>query len=626
MMSKIRKMQDSWFAKAIFLLTALSFMSLFGISGYIGSAARNRTVVKVGDTEITQDEISYKYDKQLQQYKMLLGDKLNLTDEDRSQMLLNIVNAEFMDAVIQNVADKYNMVISDALIRKIIYSQPQFLDAAGRFDPQRFRLMLSESGLSEQRYVSSLRLNVERQELILNPVSQMNVPEFLVSFLGKIDNQQRVFKYITINPKDLKLSRSISDEELQQYYQDFSDNFMAPEKRDASFIIVSNDDILSNYKPSQEEIDAYYSENVSQFETPEKRNVLQMVFNDEASAQKAMAELNAGKDFYKVASDLAKQSKKDTELGLVSKDMLIADMGDEVFELKNGGIAGPAKSEFGWHIMKVTSIVPASKMNRSEAEKQIADAIKKEKAYDAAYEFSRNLEDKIGAGASLEDLAKEAKVEINKVSGLTEDGKAASLPAKYKNLAASTDFADAVFSYNTGELSQVTETDDGLLVVRVDKIVDTHLLPIEDVKPQIEKMWADNERDAMTQEIVNDVMNDLENGEEISDVARRFNLKLETTKPLKRTDTFAGLSAYKVYTMFREDLGAPKMFDLKSEKVIVIASQIIKDTHRLSAEEAANIRQATQNEFAYEAATKLVDSFSKDFDVEINYKLLGLAD
>ena len=51
MMSKIRKLQDTWVAKGIFILTALSFMSLFGISGYINSAGQNRTVIKVNDIE-----------------------------------------------------------------------------------------------------------------------------------------------------------------------------------------------------------------------------------------------------------------------------------------------------------------------------------------------------------------------------------------------------------------------------------------------------------------------------------------------------------------------------------------------------------------------------------------------
>ena len=54
MISKIRKYQDSWLTKAILALTALSFMSLFGISGYVNRAGKNRAVIKVDNMEILQ--------------------------------------------------------------------------------------------------------------------------------------------------------------------------------------------------------------------------------------------------------------------------------------------------------------------------------------------------------------------------------------------------------------------------------------------------------------------------------------------------------------------------------------------------------------------------------------------
>ena len=60
MISKIRKYQDSWLTKAILALTALSFMSLFGITGYVNSANKNRAVIKVDNIEILQDEMNVK--------------------------------------------------------------------------------------------------------------------------------------------------------------------------------------------------------------------------------------------------------------------------------------------------------------------------------------------------------------------------------------------------------------------------------------------------------------------------------------------------------------------------------------------------------------------------------------
>lgn len=221
MMSKIRKMQDTWLAKSIFILTALSFMSLFGISGYINSAGQNRTVIKVDDIEISQSEISYKYDKQLQMARDIFGNQLELTDEMRNQILLGIVRAELVDAIIKTTAENNNVVIGDDLVRKIIYSQAAFMNGQGKFDINRFRLALSQYGLTEQEYISSLRLDLQKRILAYDPAQNVNVPAFLTDFLGKIENQKRVFKYVKINPEKLKIDRAISEDELQQYYHDF---------------------------------------------------------------------------------------------------------------------------------------------------------------------------------------------------------------------------------------------------------------------------------------------------------------------------------------------------------------------------------------------------------------------
>ena len=57
-------MQETWLSKFILILTAVSFMSLFGVSGYIGSAGKNRPVIKVDNYEVLQSDISQRLEQQ----------------------------------------------------------------------------------------------------------------------------------------------------------------------------------------------------------------------------------------------------------------------------------------------------------------------------------------------------------------------------------------------------------------------------------------------------------------------------------------------------------------------------------------------------------------------------------
>lgn len=626
MITKLQRLKNSWIIKFLLILTALSFVSLFGITGYINSASDNRAVVKVDDIVISRAEITQKYNQEMQMAKSLFGDNLDISEAMRNSILQNIIQKELVNAIMAKTADDLGVSISDEYIRQVIFSQAEFLDADGRFNLNKFRRLLSTAGWSEKKYIESLKSDIIKQHLIQTPLENMNVPTVMSDYLEKINNQKKVFKYIKIEPEKLKADRKISQEELEQYYQDFSLQFTAPEERDVSFVLISNDDIASKIKPSQEEIEAYYEQNIGQFVTPETRNVLQMVFDTKEAADAAMAKLSAGQDFYAVAAGDAKQSKADTELGYVAKDMLIADMSDAVFDLQNGKIAGPVKSEMGWHIMKVTGIKPKVVTTVNQAKNTIIAAIQKEKAYDNAYEVSRRIEDEIGSGKALEDIASENGTTIYKVKGLNDEGKARAIPEKFKKLLASDDFIDTAFSYNVDEISQVIEEDDGFVVVRVDNIVDAHVKDIEDVKSEIVKMWEANEKEAIAQEIVNDVNHDLENGDKIEEVAKRFNLNLQSTKPLKRSETFAGLSPMQVKELFYEDVNVPHIVNIEDGQLIVVNSGIINSKQKIGKDELDVLKAKVKADMTQDAANQMVNAFGTDHKIKVDYKNAGLED
>ena len=626
MMTKIRSAQDSWAAKSILILTALSFMSLFGVSGYLSSAGKNRPIIKVDDIIVYQDEIRNQYNQELQAAKNLFGDNIDVNDNMKNAILQNIVQKDLVNAILQKTSEDLNVSISNDLVKKIIYSQAEFMDTNGNFSLDKLRRLLNASGWTEQRYIDTLRKDIEKQHLVQNPVENINIPAFMNKYLAQLENQKKVFKYIEIRPESLKVDRQISQEELEQYYQDFAAQFEEPETRNVSFIELSVDKLASKVTPSETDIKNYYNENINQFVIPENRNVLQMVFDNQDDADKAFAALNAGGDFYNVAKQVAKQDKAATQLGEVSKDMLIADMSDAVFDLKAGDYTNPIKSELGWHIMKVTNIIPKKETSLAAARNKIIDAIRKEKAYDEAYNAVAEIEDKIGAGATLESIAEEYNARINKVIGLNEEGKSKSAPASHNKLIASTDFIDAAFSYNSGEISQVLEGDNGFTIVRVDSVTDAHPKELSEVKGEIQKMWAANEKNAIAQEIINDVTHDLENGDEIGDVGRRFELPVKTTKAIKHTENFAGLSRIQIEELFQEKLGTPKLISNDEVNLIVVPTKVIKASDNLSKEELEVLRSKAQADMSQAAANELIDAYGSNYKVRVKYKYLGLAD
>lgn len=170
------------------------------------------------------------------------------------------------------------------------------------------------------------------------------------------------------------------------------------------------------------------------------------------------------------------------------------------------------------------------------------------------------------------------------------------------------------------------EGDNGFTIVRVDSITDAHPKELSEVEGEIQKMWAANEKNAIAQEIINDVTHDLENGDEIGDVGRRFELPVKTTKAIKHTENFAGLSRIQIEELFQEKLGTPKLISNDEVNLIVVPTKVIKASDNLSKEELEVLRSKAQADMSQAAANELIDAYGSNYKVRVKYKYLGLAD
>ena len=625
MISKIRKYQNSWLTKAILALTALSFMSLFGISGYVSSAGKNRAVIKVDNMEILQDEMNVKLQENIRKTQNMFGDAVTVDDEMRKDILAGLVKQNLTDMIIAREAQKENVSISDELIQQIISSQPEFMDASGRFSPELLRRQLSYFDMSEQEYINDLRQSILSRHLVSSPVEGIIFPQFMNRYITRIENQQKIFDYISVNPAGLKIDRDISDEEIEQYYEDFAPQFEEAEKRDVSFIELKIADLTRNITPSDDEIKAFYQDNIADYVIPEKREVLQMVFDNEAEAEAAYKLLQSGSDFYQVAADKAGQDKETTALGEVTADSLLPELATEVFDAKLNDVVGPLNSEFGWHILKVIAVTPKKETSLASVKDKIISLLRQERAYDEALEIMAAVEDKIGAGADLKTIAKEYDAKILSVKGLKEDGSYTSLSSKaYADLVTSADFLDTAFSYNENEVSQTIETENGFVLAAVDKIEDARLKNIDEVKPEIIKIWTENEKSAIAQEIINDVVADLDSGENLADIAKRFNLRLKTTPPLKKGETFAKLNSAQAVEAFQTATGGYTVLSSGGITTIVSPLRVINhDTEDNPQQlEAANTHM--RKDLEQNAAAALINAYARTMDVRVKYRLLGL--
>jgi parvulin-like peptidyl-prolyl isomerase len=151
---------------------------------------------------------------------------------------------------------------------------------------------------------------------------------------------------------------------------------------------------------SEADAQSYYDKNPDQFKTRAAQvrasHILIAVPPDAApdvvaakqkAAQAALDRVNKGEDFGKVAADVSDDPGSKTnggDLNFFSREQMVPEFSDAAFKLKKGEIAGPVKSQFGFHIIKVTDRKEAgSVISFPEVKEKLVAALSKQKQTNA---------------------------------------------------------------------------------------------------------------------------------------------------------------------------------------------------------------------------------------------------
>ena len=422
--------------QGLLLVIIVPSFVLVGLESYQDRGDAAAGVATVAGQKVTQQEWEEAQRRQIDQARQMMGpqfdQKMFETPEAKQAILNNLVAERAINAEIA----ASHMTVGDAAIAKQIADIPGLRKPDGSFDMEQYKSLLAAQGLTPSMYDQRLRRDLTVQQLAGSIQQTAFAPRTVATRLSDINDQEREVQELVFPIAQYLPQVKVTDEMVKAYYDKNAQLFTIPEQVKAEYVLFDADAVASQVQVSDAEVTDYYNKNLTAYTTPEQRTASHILINlarDAKPAEQAAAKAKAESVLAEVRknpanfAEIAKAQSQDQgsaaqggDLGVVEKGAFVKPVEDAIYALKEGEVSGLVQSEFGYHVIKVTSLKPAQQKPLAEAKDEIAADLKKQKLSKKYSEMAETFTNMVyEQSESLKPVADKLGLKIETVDGLT---------------------------------------------------------------------------------------------------------------------------------------------------------------------------------------------------------------
>ncbi len=537
---KLRDGTEGLLAKIIVGLIIIVF-GLFGFGSITTFLAPVPKVATVNGEEVSQQDMEIAVERSR---RLLIAQNVPQQDIDEDSLREDVLDSLITREVLKQAASDMDLYFGDAALDEEIVATPVF-QVNGQFDAQQFQMVIGGAGYSPMMYRDEMRTDKLFQQMVTGITASQFVTKAEVKRLTELSQQTRDFAFLRVVVADLFDNIEVTDEDIEDYYNDNPRDFVTEETVVLEYIDLTLAALAAEVDVTEDDLISEYESVKSQYSVDEQRKVSHILVevSDDVTEEEARAEIDEiyneiveGGDFVALAterSDDPGSAANGGDLGFSGPGTFVEAFEAVAYDLGLNEVSKPVLTEFGYHIIKVTGIEEASTPAFEEIRAEIEQGYRNKIAEEEFVSLSARLGELAFEHVDLVIPAEELGLTVETSPPLTRNA----LVGLTSNPAVS----DAAFGPDVlidGNNSDVVElTEERHMVLRVKAHTPSASQELELVKEDIRYILQNLRAREAAEEKAVDIVADILEGSLAQFVADQYDLEWVPVPGATRTRT-----------------------------------------------------------------------------------------
>ncbi len=482
MLKSLRKHSKHPIAKVFLVIVLIAFAGL-GLGSFVPSLQFNQEYIKAGDTSIGIQEIANQFNK----LRAEVAPNLTVNEAIENGYLDLLIAFLSNEAIIMEEANSQGITVTREYLKKSIIENKRFHDGKGQFSGTKFQTSLLSSGLSEEKYLELLGRDIIKDQLTRTVTDSAKVSEDIIKLIASKNLEKRDGTIVDLNLTPISEINKPSESELKNFYDNTSKSWIEPTRRIAKYFYLDPDNYIEKIEISEIELIDEFDIRRSDYVQEEMRSINQLILDNQNDASEIISSIINGGEFETIVKE--KFGSQNTVINDLKKSDLIEEISNEVFKLNVNEISSVIKSDLGYHVIKLTKIVPAVTPKLDEIKETLKNDIRLERATDLVYDIANFADDEFASGSSIDQVAKQKGIDVQLTEAIDREGLNKNKIRPNNKLFRDQIFLDVLWEDNSDELS-INETIDGkFFALVVEDEIKEYLPDFKEIKPKLESSW-----------------------------------------------------------------------------------------------------------------------------------------